>query len=116
MDQPMDLESAVLSAWRSTADELVGVLAILDAYADSPTSEEMARALDKARRKDATLVAAMAGRASMADHRAEAVGHDIEKQARAAYRPTLPDVRGAGRGMSDRRDSLLSRALAHLAA
>ena len=32
MYQPMDLESAVVRAWHSTADELPGVRAILDHY------------------------------------------------------------------------------------
>ena len=45
MEQPMDLEAAVLTAWRSTAAELPGVRAIIDAHTAHPTSEAMATAL-----------------------------------------------------------------------
>ncbi|MGH3585287.1 MAG: hypothetical protein ACRDQ0_03095, partial [Pseudonocardia sp.] len=70
MDQPTDLESAVLSAWRRTATELSGIRAVLDAHAEAPTSVAMHEAVAKARRKDWTLLAAMAGRASATDRRA----------------------------------------------
>ncbi len=83
MDQPLDLESAVISAWRRTAADLPGIHAILDHYTDAPASEAMARVLARSRRKDAALMAAMAGKASMGDHRAEAAGLAIEEQARA---------------------------------
>ena len=85
MEQPTDLESAVLSAWRGTASELAGVRQILDAYTAHPTSQEMAEALRTSHRKDWTLLAAMAGRASINDQRAERVGRQLEEQARAAY-------------------------------
>lgn len=107
MNEPMDLESAVMSAWRRTATELAGTRAILDAYTEAPTSEAMATTLSKAHRTDWMLLAAMAGKASMADRRAEAVGRAIEERARAAYRP---DVR-----RTDHHGSLLRRFRAHLA-
>lgn len=87
MDRPRNLETAVLSAWRSTAAELAGIRAILDSYNETPTSEAMARALTTAHRKDWVLMAAMAGTASAQDRRATAVGCDLERRARAAHQP-----------------------------
>jgi hypothetical protein len=82
MEQPADLESAVLTAWRATATELAGVRQIIDAYTAHPTSQEMAEALRTAHRKDWTLMAVMAGRAGIGDARAEHVGRRLEEQAR----------------------------------
>lgn len=87
MSLPMDLEAGVLAAWRATVDDLPGVRAVLDAYTAAPTSEEMARALDRAHRKDWTLMAAMAGRARADDPAAPDVGRTIEERARAGHRP-----------------------------
>ncbi|HEY0773877.1 MAG TPA: hypothetical protein VGD51_07345 [Nocardioidaceae bacterium] len=118
MGQPMELEVAVMSAWRKTATELAGLRAIIDAYTAEPTSEEMARVLDKANRKDWTLMAAMAGKASPADKGAATVGRAIEQKAREAYRPTAaPASTAAGRHLAnDSKRSLLQRFKAHLAA
>lgn len=113
MDQPMDLESAVMSAWRKSVGALAGVRAILDARTGSPSSEEMARMLDTARRKDWTLMAAMAGRASPSDHGAARVGRAIEQRAREAYRP---EPAGSRRAEGPACRSLLTRVKAHLAA
>src|SRR6476619_3433591 len=44
VDEPADLESAVLTAWRRTAADLPGVRMVLDAYADEPTSSAMREA------------------------------------------------------------------------
>lgn len=101
MGRPSELEAAVLSAWRNTAADLPGVRALLDAYTEQPRSEEMARMLDKAHRKDWTLMAAMAGKASPADERAARVGRALEQKAREAYRPVPPQgrpVAGSGAG------------------
>ena len=117
MGQPMDLESAVVAAWRKTATELVGLRAILDAYTEAPRSADMAEMLDKAHGKDWTLMAAMAGKASPADHRAARVGHAIEQKAREAYRPSAAPAAEAGRRRAvPARQSLLGRVKAHLAA
>src|SRR5215208_3136125 len=37
MNQPMDLERAVVTAWRGTRDELPGVRLIIDRYRSEPT-------------------------------------------------------------------------------
>jgi hypothetical protein len=117
MEQPTDLESAVLSAWRGTASELAGVRQIIDAYTAHPTSAEMDKALSTAHRKDWALLAAMAGRASVNDDRAERVGRALEEQARAAYNPaaTTPRHR-ADDDEGTRHASLIDRLKAHLAA
>lgn len=86
-DEPADLERAVLTAWRETAAELVGVREVLDAYAERPTTPAMARALERARAKDWMLMAAMAGRASAQDARGAGVGRRLEEQARAGFDP-----------------------------
>ena len=116
MGQPMDLESAVIRAWRRTATELAGLRAILDAYTERPTSEEVAHMLDKAHRKDWTLMAAMAGKAGPADERAARVGRAIEERAREAYRPGPAAGATTGRHAVHQRPSLLARVKAHLAA
>ncbi len=116
MDQPMDLEDAVVGAWRATARELVGVRRILDAYTAHPTSEKMADALTTAHRKDWDLMAAMAGKASVNDERAAHVGRAIEEKARAAYNPAAPAPRHRAESDSVRNGSLIGRLKSVLAA
>ena len=115
MEQPSELEPAVLTAWRGTAYELAGVREILDAYATEPTSEEMRTALETARRKDWILMAAMAGKASPAEAGAARVGRALEGKARAAYNPTAEPRHRADED-DHRRGSLLGRLKAHLPA
>jgi hypothetical protein len=117
MEQPTDLESAVLSAWRGAASELVGVRRIIDAYTAHPTSQEMAEALRTSHRKDWTLMAAMAGRASIGDERAAGVGRRLEEEARALYDPlAAPEPRHRAHADGTPHQSLLGRLKAHLAA
>jgi hypothetical protein len=118
MGQPMDLEAAVLTAWRKTASDLSGVRAILDAYTEAPTSDEMAQMLDTAHRKDWTLMAAMAGKASPSDQGAARVGHALERRAREAYSPVPPRSTEVGRRRAEpsARQSILDRVRAHLVA
>jgi len=115
MGHPVDLESAVKTAWRKAATELAGLRAILDAYTESPVSEEMAEMLEKAHGKDWTLMAAMAGKAAPADSAAVRIGRAIEQEARAAYRPTASRPAQPGRRRAvHTRQSLLERVKAHL--
>ena len=116
MDQPMELEAAVVAAWRNTAQELAGVRMILDAYTAHPTAAAMGQALTTARRKDWALLAAMAGRASASDDRAVRVGQQIEQRARAAYHPVAIRRPGHRADRSARPAALLSRLRARLAA
>lgn len=90
MQQPMDLESAVVAAWHATADELPGVLAIIDHYRTEPRDAPMAEAMAKSGAKERILLAMMAGRVSAPDQAAVRVGAAIEAQARATYRPVRP--------------------------
>lgn len=115
MEQPMDLESAVLTAWRDTATELVGVRQILDEFTAHPSTEEMATALQRAHRKDWILMAAMAGKASASDDGAVRVGRALEEKARAAYNPAAAAPRHRAE-VTDSRGSLLGRIKAVLAA
>jgi hypothetical protein len=87
MQQPMDLEKAVVVAWHATADELPGVLAILDRHRAAPHDVAMADAMAKSAAKERILLAMMAGRVSAADDRAVRVGAEIERRARASYQP-----------------------------
>ena len=90
MAQPMDLETAVVTAWHATADELPGVLAIVDHYRAEPLDAEMAEAMTKSAAKERTMLAMMAGRVSVPDDTAARIGAAIEAQARATYRPARP--------------------------
>ena len=87
MAQPMDLGRAVVAAWHATADELPGVLAIVDHHRAAPRDEAMAEMMAKATAKERVLLAMMAGRVSAPDATAVRVGEAIEQEARATYRP-----------------------------
>jgi hypothetical protein len=90
MYQPMDLETAVVTAWHHTADELPGIRAILDRHREQPTDDEMATMMAKATAKEHLLLAVMAGRGSASDPATIAAGARIEAKARASYRPSQP--------------------------
>lgn len=88
LPQPLDLEQAVVTAWRATADELPGIRAILDRHRDHPLDDAMEQALTVATGKEHAWLAVMAGLAGLADPGAARVGGLIEDQAREGYRPT----------------------------
>jgi hypothetical protein len=113
-NEPANLESAVLTAWRRTASELAGVRAILDSCTEQPLDDDMAEALTRANRKDWVLLAAMAGQASAADATAARVGRRLEDKARAAYHPVAPHHTRSKTTSAP--GNLLERLLAHLAA
>jgi hypothetical protein len=83
MSQPLDLRGSVLTAWRTTADELPGIRAILDEQRQRPADEATAAAMRKSAAKEHVLLAVMAGEASAHDDRAAAVGARIEAEAKA---------------------------------
>lgn len=87
MQQPMDLEQAVIAAWHATADELPGVLAILDRHRSEPRDAATAAAMATSASKDRILLAMMAGRVSVSDDAAVRVGAGIERRAWASYQP-----------------------------
>jgi len=85
-DQPMDLESAVVSAWHKAAADMPGVRLVLDHYRAHPADARMATAMAKAHRKEHLLLAVMAGKGAYSDELAIPVGARIEERARATYR------------------------------
>ena len=84
MREPMDLESAVSSAWRATAEELAGVRLVIDRCAEQPTGPDMAVASARAARLERARLAMAAGLASGHSDAAVEVGRRIEDRARAA--------------------------------
>jgi hypothetical protein len=90
VDRPQDLEGAVVAAWIASAEELPGVLTILDHYRSAPLDAAMAEAMAKATANERILLAVMAGRAGTQDPAAAQVGAVLEERARAAVRPFRP--------------------------
>jgi len=110
MNEPMDLEQAVVRAWRGTRDQLPGVRLIIDHYRSEPTDAAMAEAMAVATVKEQTMLAAMAGLASVRDATAARVGEAIEERARSLPRP------GAHRADTGPHETLLDKVKAMLAA
>lgn len=109
MGQPLDLEQAVITAWRATADELPGIRAIVDRHRDHPLDDAMAHAMTVATHKEHAWLAVMAGLAGISDPGADRVGARIEEKARAGHRVTrTPGVHAA--------PSLIGRLMAALVA
>jgi hypothetical protein len=50
VQQPLDLEQAVIDAWRATAEELPGIRAVVDHHREHPLDDAMAQALAVATR------------------------------------------------------------------
>ncbi|WP_372727007.1 hypothetical protein [Nocardioides sp.] len=88
MHQPMNLEEAVIAAWHATADELPGILAIVDHYRAEPIDNEMALAMLKSAHNEHLLLAVMAGKGSLEDEAAARAGAQLEAKARATHVPT----------------------------
>jgi hypothetical protein len=104
-DQPLDLESAVVDAWRATADQLPGVRAILDRFAAEPVDAEMAHVTTVSTAKERQMLAVMAGRVSRTDVEAhgQRVGEELEDRARAGWsEPTGGRRRAVEVGFVDR--------------
>jgi hypothetical protein len=110
MTQPMDLEQAVVTAWRGTRDEMPGVRQIVDHYRSEPTDASMAEAMARATAKEQTMLAAMAGRASVQDASAVRVGEAIEQRARSGRDP------GTHRADTEPHEGFLEKLKAVLAA
>jgi hypothetical protein len=82
MNEPLDLEDAIASAWRLTSEQLPGVRQILDRYAEQPSGPEMAAALNRANEKEWIRLAAAAGLASDESAAAARAGRQMELRAR----------------------------------
>lgn len=104
--EPRSLESAVVTAWRTVAQELPGVRAVIDRYVAEPVDATMAKALATARSKEHALLALMSGLASDEgiDAASQAAGAALERKARATLDARPLPVASAPRG-----DSLLTR-------
>ncbi len=87
MAQPMDLESAIATAWAKSSAEAPGIRLIIDRYTESPSDPEMAAALAKAQTKEWLKLASAAGLASDESASAARAGEQVEKRARAATAP-----------------------------
>lgn len=85
MEQPMDLESAVIRAWHEAAAQLPGIRAVLDHYRVEPLDARMEDALAKAVAKEQILLAVMSGRGGLDDGLVARVGAEIEDRARLTY-------------------------------
>ncbi len=110
LDQPADLEQAVVAAWHATADELPGTRLVLDHYRTAPVDGAMAAALATATAKERVLLAAMAGRSGARTEDTVDAGLVLEERARATYRPARREP------TEHRRTTLLGRIKAHVAA
>lgn len=73
--QPVDLESAVIRAWRNTDAETPGLRSVIDNYTAHPVDETMRDAMSKSSLKERTMLAANAGLLSFLDD--EQVGNRI---------------------------------------
>ena len=108
MNQPMDLEQAVVTAWQATADELPGTRRIVDHYRSEPLDPAMAEAMAKATAKEHILLAVMAGRSSSQDRAAARVGEAIEDRARDTRRPEPPESTDPNQGLLDKIKAVLA--------
>jgi hypothetical protein len=79
--QPIDLELAVARAWRTTAEEMPGVRAIID-RARTSTDPVIAPALRRATQREWVRLAAAAGLANDESDAAARVGRALEERAR----------------------------------
>ena len=92
-DQPLDLENAVVDAWRATADQLPGVRAILDRHATAPPDAESARVMATAVAKERQMLAVLAGRVSgtVVEPHGQRIGAELEARARSGWSRPAPD-------------------------
>ena len=109
--QPLDLESAVVDAWRATADQLPGVRAILDRCAGDPSDEAMAHVMAVSTAKERQMLAVLAGRVSRTDvePHGQRIGEELEDRARAGWSaPALGRRRSTPLGFVDRLKAALA--------
>jgi hypothetical protein len=80
--EPMDLESAVAAAWRTTAEQMPGVRLVLDRSLENPEGSEMERTMGRAREHEWACLAIAAGLANTQDAAAIEAGRRVEERAR----------------------------------
>ncbi len=89
--EPMDLESAVASAWRTTAEEMPGVRMVIDRSTAAPATPEMERAMNRAHDRETAYLAIAAGRSNGYSAAAVEAGRPVEQLARTGL--AVPQVR-----------------------
>jgi hypothetical protein len=90
--EPMDLETAVAMAWRTTAEQQPGVRLVIDRCIESPGTTEMAEAMERARTREWIRLATAAGLASDEGPAAIEAGRRVEELAREALVPEAPEI------------------------
>jgi hypothetical protein len=80
--EPMDLEAAVASAWRTTAEQMPGVRLVIDRCVEHPATPEMERAMSRACEREWARLAAAAGLSSGDSPAAVEVGRRVADRAR----------------------------------
>jgi hypothetical protein len=80
--EPMNLESAVASAWLTTAEQLPGVRLVIDRCTNWPETPEMEAAMERAREQEWIRLATAAGLANGQGPAAAAAGRRVEELAR----------------------------------
>ena len=83
MREPLDLQSAVADAWRTTAEQMPGVRLVIDRCADHPDTPEMEQAMNRAREHEWMRLATLSGLASAHDATAVVAGRRVEDLARS---------------------------------
>lgn len=116
LQQPLDLDLAVVAAWHATADELPGTRAIVDHYRAEPMDEQMAFVLATSAAKEHVLMAAMAGQAGADTATTAAAGAALEERARETYPATPVPVSDPPEVTGHRGLGLLGRIRARVAA
>ncbi len=93
MAQPLDLEGAIISAWRKSSEEAPGIRMVIDRYTESPGDPEMAASLTRAQEKEWLKIASAAGLANDESAAAARAGQRVTNKARAgAPVPAFPNV------------------------
>lgn len=90
--EPLDLVTAVSTAWHTTAKEMAGVRMVIDRCAQQPATVAMEQAMMRARSMEWARLAVAAGLASSRDSSAEAAGRRVEALARKGLLEPVPAV------------------------
>lgn len=90
--EPMDLQSAVASAWQATADQMPGVRLVIDRSMQHPEGAVMEQAMSRAREREWSGLAIAAGLANSHGAGAVEAGRRVEESARLGLAPTVADA------------------------
>ncbi|MET0838599.1 MAG: hypothetical protein ABWY19_07460 [Marmoricola sp.] len=101
MREPLNLEQAVATAWRTTAEQMPGVRLVIDRCILAPPTPEMATAMDRARVREWTRLAAAAGLANDQGAAAVEAGRRVEDLAREGRETTETPERPTAEAQGD---------------